>query len=308
VISRFSATAERRHQQEVLLNRISTCLWFIDQAEEAMKFYASLFPGSEVGKVARYSEAGAKMSGRKAGSAMMVEAKIADINIMGLNGGPMFKFTPSMSFTVHCKDAPEVETLWGKLSKGGTVRMALDKYPWAEKYGWTTDQYGVEWQITTSDRKEKIVPSLLFVDELFGRGEEALKLYTSLFPNAKINMEAKDEKTKSLMYASFTLDEQGFALMEGQGQHGHKFNEAFSIVITCKDQKEIDHYYDALAKGGTEQPCGWVKDKFGVCWQVVPQEMGKIMDNPAKNEKVMSAMFGMKKLDIAKLKAAASEA
>lgn len=288
------------------MNRISTCLWFDGKAEEAMNFYVSLFPESKIGKTARYSDAGSEMSGQKSGSVMMIEAKIADIQMLGLNGGPMFKFTPSMSFTVHCKSAHEVEELWNKISVGGTVRMALDKYPWAEKYGWTSDKFGVDWQITTSERKEKIVPSLLFVDELFGRGEEALKLYTSLFPNAKINMEVKDEKSKSLMYASFTLGGQGFTLMEGQGKHGHKFNEAFSIVITCKDQSEIDHYYNSLAKGGSEQPCGWVKDKFGVCWQVVPEEMGKIMGIPGKNQSVMKAMFGMKKLDIAKLKAAAN--
>lgn len=288
------------------MNNVSLCLWFDHQAEEAMNLYASIFSGSEIGKTARYSEAGAKMSGQKAGAAMMVEGKVGDLKVLGLNGGPMFKFTPSFSLTANCANEKEVDRVWALLSPGGTIRMAVGKYPWSPKYGWTSDKYGVEWQITTSESKDRIVPSLLFVDELFGRGDEALKHYTTIFKDSKIEMQANDEQTKTIMFSAFRLNGQAFSLMEGQGQHGHKFNESASITVTCKDQNEIDFYWDKLVVGGSEQPCGWLKDKFGVSWQIVPEEMAKIMSNPAKNESVMKAMFGMKRLDIAKLKTAAN--
>lgn len=290
------------------MNRFSTCLWFDNQAEEAMKFYVSLFPGSELGTVARYGKSGAQMSGRKEGSVMVVEAKIANLHVQGLNGGPMFKFSPSLSFSVSCASESEIDSLWKKLGAGGQVRMELQKYPWSEKYGWTTDKYGVDWQLTIAPDKtrEKIVPSLLFVDSLFGRGDEALKYYTSIFPNSKIDMIAHDEKTKSVMYAAFKLDGESFSLMEGQGKHGHEFTHGTSIVVNCKDQKEVDFYYDKLSSEGSTEPCGWLKDKFGVSWQIVPTAMATLMKDPVKSEKVMHAMMGMKKLDLATLTAAAN--
>lgn len=290
------------------MKQFATCLWFDTQAEEALKFYASIFPGSEISTIARYGESGAKMSGQKAGSVMTVMGRIADLDIMGLNGGPIFKFSPSLSLSVNCKDDTEITALWKKISPGGTVRMELQKYPWSEKYGWTTDKFGVDWQLNINPRNEKIVPSLLFVDELFGRGDEALQFYTSVFPNSKVDMIAHDEKTKSVMYAAFNLNGQAFSLMEGQGKHGHKFTHGTSIIVYCETQKEIDAYYEKLSAGGSTEPCGWLQDKFGVSWQIVPRIMQDLMADPKKAEKVMNAMMtnDMKKLDLAKLAAAAA--
>ncbi|CAN5672011.1 VOC family protein [soil metagenome] len=287
------------------MNNMSVCLWFNTEAQEAMDLYKATFSGAEIGNTSRYGKAGAEISGQKVGAPMMVPGKIGNLKVLALNGGPMYKFTPSFSLTAHCADEKDAERVWKMLSPGGTVRMELGKYPWSPKYGWTSDKYGVEWQITTMESQDQIVPSLLFVDELFGRGDEALKHYTSIFKESKIDMVANDEKTKTIMYSGFHLNGQAFSLMEGQGQHGHKFSEATSITVTCKDQTEIDYYWDKLVVGGSEQRCGWLKDKFGVSWQIVPEEMGKIMSSAANGEKVMQAMFGMKRLDIAKLKAAA---
>src|SRR5690606_8640720 len=93
-----------------------------------------------------------------------------------------------------------------------------------------------------------------------------------------------------------------FAAMDGPGKHGFTFNEGLSLVINCDTQEEIDHYWDALIRdGGQESQCGWLKDKFGVSWQVVPSMLGKIMSDPQKGKRAMDALMKMKKLDIEKL-------
>jgi len=286
------------------MTKISPCLWFDHQAEEAARFYATVFEKAKVGTITRYGKSGAEMAGRKEGSVMTVSFQLEDLELQGLNGGPLFRFTPALSFFVSCSSASEIDEKWRKLSAGGTVRMGLEKYPWAERYGWTADRFGVEWQLILAPRPQKIVPAFLFVDSLFGKGEEALRLYQSIFPGSEIETMVRDEETKSIMHCAFTLAGQGFVLMEGQGKHGHTFNEATSLTVYCEDQREVDHYWEKLSRGGSPGPCGWLKDPFGVSWQIVPRALARLMADPAKAEKVMSAMLRMQKLDIAALERA----
>lgn len=286
---------------------ISTCLWFDNQAEEATQFYKSAFSKFQMGTVVRYTNSSAEASGQPIGSVMTSSFKLEDLKIMALNGGPIFKFNPSFSFFVSCSDQAEIETLWKKLSAGGTLRMGLDKYPWATAYGWTADRFGVEWQLMLAPRAQKISPSFLFTDALFGKGTEAVKLYTSIFPNSKIEFESRDDNTNTIMHCSFTLNGQGFDLMEGAGKHGHIFNESMSLVVNCDNQKEIDTYWDKLMDdGGIPSQCGWLKDKFGVSWQIVPSNIEKYANDPVKFEKAMAVVMKMVKLDMATIEAAAN--
>lgn len=287
------------------MKSISTCLWFDHQAEEAAQLYTSVFEHSKIGSIARYGDAGSQVSGQKAGSVMTVEFQLENLKILGLNGGPEFKFTPALSFFVSCSSESEIDEKWRKLSQGGSVRMELSKYPWAEKYGWTSDRYGVEWQLILAPREHKIAPAFLFVDKLFGKGQEALDFYMSLFPNSNVESIHRDEATNSIMHAAFTLGGQGFALMEGQGNHGFTFSHATSLMVYCESQSEIDHYWNKLSEGGSTEPCGWLQDKFGVSWQIVPTALGRLMSDSSKAEKVMQAMLKMKKLNIADLENAA---
>ncbi len=119
------------------------CLWFDNQAEEAVNFYVSIFKNSRIGHVARYGEEGAKISGRPVGSVMTVKFELDGQEFLALNGGPLFKFTPAISFIANCETQEEVDRLWDKLSEGG---QELD-------CGWVTDKYGVSWQV---------VPTILF--------------------------------------------------------------------------------------------------------------------------------------------------
>jgi predicted 3-demethylubiquinone-9 3-methyltransferase (glyoxalase superfamily) len=288
------------------MQKLIPCLWFDDQAEEAAKFYTSTFNKSKIGKMARYSEAGAEVSGRKQGSVMTVEFDLEGYKFTGLNGGPLFKFSPAISFFVGCESEKELDELWKSLVRGGSVLMELNKYPFAEKYGWCEDKYGVSWQLILNKTKQKITPSLLFVGEQAGRAEEAMKLYTSIFKNSKIENIVRDEKTNAILYAPFTLAGEEFVAMDSPIEHKFTFTHAISIMVDCKTQEEVDEIWSQLTKGGEAEPCGWVKDKFGVSWQIVPSGLGEMFSDPdsKKTERVMKAMLQMKKLDIKKLKQA----
>jgi predicted 3-demethylubiquinone-9 3-methyltransferase (glyoxalase superfamily) len=172
------------------LQEIAPCLWFDDQAEEAARFYLSIFTDSKIESIARYTKAGFEIHGRPDGSVMTVDFHLAGQNFTALNGGPLFKFTPAISFFVVCESEAEVDALWKALAHRGEVLMDLAKYDWSEKYGWLNDRYGLSWQIALgkfADAGQKITPSLMFVGAQNGRAEEALKYYASIFEGSGID-------------------------------------------------------------------------------------------------------------------------
>jgi predicted 3-demethylubiquinone-9 3-methyltransferase (glyoxalase superfamily) len=120
------------------MQKITPFLWFNDNAEEAVEFYASIFKKSRIGKIARYDKAGERVSGRPAGSVMTVEFEIEEQEFIALNGGPHFKFTEAVSFVVNCKTQKEVDYYWKKLTVGGGQEVQC---------GWLKDKFGVSWQI-----------------------------------------------------------------------------------------------------------------------------------------------------------------
>lgn len=292
------------------MQKITSCLWFDSNAEDAVKFYTSIFRNSKIGTVFRYDEASSQASGQPEGSVLTIEFEIAGIKFLALNGGPVFKFNPSVSFFILVKDEPEIDRLWKKFSDGGKVLMELNKYDWSKKYGWVEDKFGLSWQIILAegDIKQEIFPSLLFVNSAFGRAEEAIKYYTSVFNNSKIESIYKfPDNENAVMYSDFILDGNLFAAMDGPGEHNFQFNEAISFIIDCNDQTEVDYYWNKFtADGGEESMCGWLKDKFGVSWQITPKILVDMLNDKDANKakRVMQAMLQMKKINIAEIERA----
>jgi len=290
-------------------NHITPCLWFDNQAEEAAGFYTSLFSDSTIKNISRYGKEGFEVHGQKEGTALTVEFQLNGQLFNALNGGPHFKFNPSVSFYVVCETEKEVNLLWEKLSEGGSVMMALDKYDWSGRYGWLNDRFGLSWQIALGkleDTVQKFSPALMFMGSQHHLAEEAVHFYTSIFPDSKVKHILRyttDEKdtTGTVKHAQFTINNQTFMIMGSSMEHQFKFNEAISFQVFCDTQKEIDYYWDKLTDGGSEGQCGWLKDKYGVSWQIVPSMLGQLMSNPAKAGSVMNAFLKMKKFDIAKL-------
>jgi len=291
-------------------------LWFDREAEEAAGFYTSIFKNSRIGHLMRATKAGFETTGVPEGSVVTVEFDLEDQKFVGINGGPLFKFTPAVSFLVACATKEEVDALWARLSEDGTVMMELGAYPFSERYGWTQDKYGLSWQVMAmGDRpiKQKIIPTLMFVGEQCGKAEEAIKLYTSLFEKAGIGgidrygKGEEPDKEGTIRHAGFTLEGQEFAAMDSAYDHHFTFNEAISLLRTCETQAEIDRFWGKLtADGGQESMCGWLKDKYGVSWQIAPSILEKMLRDPdiEKVERVTEAFLKMQKLVIAELEKA----
>jgi predicted 3-demethylubiquinone-9 3-methyltransferase (glyoxalase superfamily) len=266
--------------------KITPCLWFNGNAEEAADLYVSIF-------------AHAKVTAR---SPFVIDIQVSGQSITLLDGGPKYQPNPSISFYYICESEKELNVVWEGLTREGKVLMALDKYPWGEKYGWVSDKYGVSWQVALGkmeDVGQKITPCLLFTGPQLGRAEEALNFYASVFKNAKTDGILYDAQNKKLVqHAQFALLGQKFMVMDSAENHAFNFSEGISLTIHCETQDEIDYYWEQLTDEGEESMCGWLKDKFGVSWQVVPDVLNDIMKDPTKAGKAAEAFMMMRKLDI----------
>jgi predicted 3-demethylubiquinone-9 3-methyltransferase (glyoxalase superfamily) len=283
------------------MQKIVPFLWFDNKAEEAVNFYTSIFNNSKIGTIAYYGEG----SPMPKGSVLTINFKLEHQDFIALNGGPTFTINPSISFSVTLESKTELDTLWSKLSEGGSVLMPFQTYDWSEKYGWLSDKYGVSWQLSLGKANQTIIPSMLFVGEQYGKAEEAMKLYTSLFEGSSITHVMHDEN-KSVLHAQFILNGQTFTAMDSNANHLFTFNEAVSLFVYCDAQEEVDHFWNALSAQPKAEQCGWLKDKFGVSWQIVPKVLlGLLRDpDPIKSQRVMQAMLQMKKIDSAELRRA----
>ena len=273
-----------------MTNQIRPCLWFDGKAKEAAELYCSVIKNSKI----------------TTDTPMVVMFELNGKKIMGLNGGPMFKINPSISLFILADTIDETNEIWNKLEKESMkILMPIDKYPWSERYGWLQDKFGMTWQIMVSDSGDaglKITPSMLFTGKQFGRAEEAVKFYSSVFDNSSTDVmllyPEGDANAGKVMFSEFKLDKYPIIAMDGPGEHDYSFNEGVSFVVNCDTQEEIDHYWNKLTEGGEESMCGWLRDKFGVSWQIVPAMIGKLMADPEKGKRVMQEILKMKKLDI----------
>lgn len=296
------------------MQTITPCLWFHRQAEEAAEFYASLFANSRIREVARYGNVTSAASGMPRDSAMTVLFELDGQAFLGLNGGPQVRHTPAASLFVHCPTAGEADRLWKALSDGGTTLMPLDRYPFSEKYGWLQDRFGVSWQLILARSDRTIAPCFLFVNERYGQAEAAMNFYLAQFEGSKVLTVSRygpnEHGTEgSFAHAKFTLADQEIVVMDGPGEHRFTFTPAFSLIVHCQTQAEIDRFWAGLSDGGREDQCGWLQDRFGVSWQVVPAELGSLVTggSPERAERVMGALLEMKKLDLEGLRAAAAK-
>jgi predicted 3-demethylubiquinone-9 3-methyltransferase (glyoxalase superfamily) len=241
---------------------------------------------------------------------------------MAISAGPEFKFNPSISFIVNFdpsreKDAKEkIDEAWDKLSQGGTVLMPLDRYPFSERYGWIQDKYGLSWQLilTNPEGEERppIVPSLMFVGKNCGKAEEAREFYLSVFRNSKpgavfrYGPGQEPDKEGTVMFADYMLEGQWFAAMDSAREHRFNFNEAISFMVNCTTQEDVDYFWEKLSAVPEAEQCGWLKDKYGLSWQIVPTVMDEMMANGTREQidRVTQAFLPMKKLVIAELEKA----
>lgn len=282
-------------------NNIFPCLWYDGDAKESADFYCQVFGGTIT-----------------TDTPVVLNIELFGQKLMLLNGGPQFKKNASVSFMVLCETEEEVEKYWSPLSENGLVLMELGEYPWSKKYGWVRDRFGVTWQVYLGEKQgeQKIIPTLMFIHENNGKAMEAMELYTEVFPNSKIGDVLKygdgvgnesHEIPENVQHAHFEIDDYSFFCMDNSYDHEFDFNEGISIVVMTDNQEQTDHLWDSLTKdGGRESMCGWLKDKFGMSWQIVPKKLIQLMNDPhqEKAQKVVQAMMKMQKIVISDLEEA----
>jgi predicted 3-demethylubiquinone-9 3-methyltransferase (glyoxalase superfamily) len=271
--------------------KITPCLWFDNQAKETAALYCSVFENAKV----------------TAQSPIVTEISLSGQSFTLLDGGPKYKPNASISFFYICEKEEELNRAWEAFIKGGNILMPLDQYPWSAKYGWVTDKFGISWQLAlgkVSDVGQKITPCFMFTGKQYGRVDEAIAHYSEIFDDAKVDgilrYEANESPDKEGMvkHAQIVLNGQKFMLMESAQPNNFTFTEGVSLTIHCEDQEDIDYYWGQLTQSGEESMCGWLKDKFGVSWQIIPKMLSKIMSDPAKAGKAAKAFMSMRKLNI----------
>ena len=268
------------------------CIWFDGKAKEAFDFYVSVFPNSKITDE----------------NPIVVKALLDGTEFMGLNGGPVYKPTPAISFMWISDNKEVITQVWEKLTQDGNILMPLDSYPWSAHYGWVQDRYGATWQLYYGEndwKHNKIVPTLMFCGEQQGKCQQALDFYESTFPQYKndgILRYTDGDMNGQIQHTQFTANGYLLMAMDSGVPQPFTFTEAISLVLECDDQEAIDYYWNAFTKDGKESMCGWCKDPFGVSWQVIPKNVGKLLFGAPDPQKAQQALMQMRKIEIEKLR------
>ena len=284
-------------------------LWFNGNALEAAEFYVSVFPDGGIDGIV-------EMHDTPSGDSQLITFHLGDCTFMALDGGPFFSINPSISFFLNFDPSRDpdarknLKKLWEELAREGTPLMPLQEYPFSRLYGWVRDRFGVTWQLilTDPDGEERpfIVPSLMFTGENCGKAEEATDYYISVFRNSRRGLLARypagmePDREGTLMFTDFMLEGQWFAAMDSAGPHEFGFNEAVSLLVNCETQQEIDSFWEALSAVPEAEQCGWLKDRYGVSWQVAPAVLNRLMAEGTRQQvdRLTQGFLTMKKLEI----------
>ncbi|MFT4232880.1 MAG: VOC family protein [Leucobacter sp.] len=302
-------------------------IWCNRNAEQMGEYYAAVFPGAVSTVEARYPDTGLlDFQLEFAGAALTAALEIPDpsgassTRFTLINAGDEFRPNPSISFMLNFDplmfggdaDAARarLDLIWRALSDGGEALMPLGEYPFSAHYGWVQDRFGVNWQLMLTnpegDPRPFVLPSLMFSGEAQNRASEAIDFYVSVFADIGIADAAAGSRypygvqtgpalPEALMHGEFRVGEQWFTVMDSGNDTVFPFTCGVSLEVQCADQNEIDRLWDALSAVPEAEQCGWLVDRFGVSWQIVPANMGELMQRPGAYEHMM----GMKKIVVA---------
>jgi predicted 3-demethylubiquinone-9 3-methyltransferase (glyoxalase superfamily) len=291
------------------MQKIIPHLWFDKAARAAADFYTATFPDSAI-------TSATVLRNTPSGDCDVVAFDLMGYSFLSISAGPLFRINPSISFFVLCRTRDEIDRLWARLSDGGKTLMALGEYPFSQRYGWTADRYGVSWQLGLDDGhyayKHRITPTLMYVGDVAGRAEEAATFYASVLPDSRVGDLARypagaaPNREGTVMHGSVILAGQEFFVMDSADAHDFSFNEAISLIVNCDTQDEIDRYWRRLSAVPEAEQCGWIKDRFGVSWQITPSDLEEMLRSSSQEQvdRVTQAFLPMKKLDMAALRRA----
>ncbi|PQM73846.1 VOC family protein [Corynebacterium sp. J010B-136] len=292
------------------MQKIVPNLWFDQNIDQAANFYASVLPNAHVQKGFSHPDTG---------EAITTDVVIEDYRITLINGGPYATPNPSISFFLNFdpsqrQDAEaDLKRVWNALTADGEILMELGEYPFSKLYGWVTDRFGFNWQLMLSNPDNEprpfIVPSLMFCGAAQGKATEAVDYYTELFDVAALanrvtyeTMGVAGDKNSPdaipqpshVAFSDFHIFNHWFAAADSGVAQDITFTPAVSFMLFVQDQRELDHYWNALSASPEAEQCGWLEDKFGLSWQIAPQNLPDLLSKPHGFEN----MLKMKKLVI----------
>lgn len=284
------------------MQKIIPFIWFENQAREAVDLYVSVFPNSKI-------ISSTVLPDTPSGDAEVISFVLNGTEFQCMNAGALKDRNPSFSYMVTCKTEQEVEMLWNALLEGAETMMSLDTYPFSKKYGWLKDRYGVSWQIMHDGGVEvqRITPCLLFVGDVCGKAEEAMRMYCDIFGGvllpdhiSRYTADQAPDVEGTLNYARFQINGQEFVFMDSAHNHKFRFNEMQSFAVRCADQTEMDTIWEKLSFVPESEQCGWLQDRFGVSWQMTTYRMEEMMTQGTREQlaRVTQAFLPMKKLDL----------
>lgn len=287
------------------MQRIVPNIWFDRNADEAAEFYASAFPDTLIDARVTYPTSDLPdFQADRAGETLTVDVVIDGYRLTLINGGPQFAPTPAISFFVNfdpsrMADARgALDRLWERLSDGGIVLMPLDSYDFSEHYGWVADRHGVNWQLMltdpTGEPRPFIIPNLMFCGPAQGQARTAVDECVALFPDAAVGNRVTYPDSGEIVFSEFQLHGEWLTAMDSAVEQPFTFSPGLSLMVNARGQGEIDHLWDGLSALDSVEQCGWLQDRFGVSWQIVPDNMAELMERPGAYRRLLE----MKKLVI----------
>lgn len=282
-------------------------IWFDRNADEAGAFYTDVFPGATATIGARYPDDVPEWQSDFAGKTLTIDLTIDGYLLTLINAGDEFRPNGSVSFMLNFdplrtdgdRDAARaaLDQTWAKLSDGGTVLMDLGEYPFSPHYGWVQDRFGVNWQLLLTnpegDPRPFVIPQLMFCGPVENLAREAATFYSSIFPDAEVGFIAPYPQQTgpadagSVMFGEFRLADQWFSMMDSAVEQDFTFTCGVSLEVRCADQAEIDMFWNTLSSAPEAEQCGWLADRYGLSWQIVPENMGELMERPGAYAKMM---------------------
>jgi len=251
---------------------IHPCLWLDGRAREAAYFYASVFPGAQIlGK-----------------APPMIAIDVGGMKMSLLDGGPGIEADPSISFLYRCDSEAEIASIWKALTAEGKVRIELGASASGPRRGWAEDKFGTNWRLALGASPQKVRPALAFAGEARGRAEGAMRFYASIFNDSRIGgvsrskpgraPGAKGPAISGELYAGGTW----LSLADSPQLEGSGFGRGISLVVICDTQGEIDYLWNKLGKGGSVGCSGWLADRYGVSWQILPRILEALLSDHAR--------------------------
>ena len=278
---------------------ITPAIWCDGTADEAAQFYTDVFRDASIAEQA---------------PGIAATVSIHGFRLSLINGGNQYAPNPSISCILNFdpllfggeeQARAYLDELYERLSTGG-VLMELGEYPFSPRYAWVRDRFGMTWQLMLTDPdgdpRPFVIPSFMFGGTNHAHAEEATDAWIALFDNARRGVLYRYEEggpldAGAVMFTDFTLRGTWMAATDSGTFHDFTFTPGVSIIVSCRDQEEIDRYWAGLSAVPEAERCGWCVDRWGVSWQVVPHNIAELMADAATRDKILH----MGKIDLAKL-------